>query len=529
MRLKRRQFLKVSGTIGAGLAVGAVTPTTRAQTGTRNRRPNILVFLTDDHGQWAQHAYGNSELRTPHLDRLAALGTRMTQAFTPCPVCSPARASFFTGRMPSQHGIHDWLQEQHDALTHPGLRGQTLISELLKNAGYHTGLVGKWHCGRTREPHPGFDRWFSYWVSQYPHRGTQHFSDQGRLVIEHGEQSPLLTERALEFLNNHRRQAKTRSDQPFFLFVSYVDTHSPHKNAPDDLVRQYRNATFRDIPPEKFQPCHGKALIPEGTNRQRQNQRRQEYYGAVSSLDREVGKIMAELEATGQRDDTLIVYTSDHGLNCGQHGMWEKGNGTLPQNFLEESIRVSCTLSWPAGGIRQNATCADLVNHCDLWATLLELAGATPDAQTAARIHSPGRSYLSQLRGDLVRNWRRAIISEYGNARMIRTGRYKLIRRYPYAGVRFPDELYDLHTDPRETINHYEASALRDTIHNLSNELDRFFAQYTVPGHSGLHLAEQPECTPASPWLAAARMPTAALRTLEARITAADEEGGRGD
>lgn len=516
--IQRREFLKASGALGSGLVSWPISRT-MARPATAERRPNILVFFTDDHGQWAQHAYGNSELRTPNMNRLAASGTRMMQAFTPCPVCSPARASFFTGRMPSQHGIQDWLAEKTCAVEHPWLAGQTLISELLKDAGYHTGLVGKWHCGHTREPHPGFDRWFSYWVWQYPHYGVQEFSDQGHLAVEQGQQSPLLTNRAIDFLRDHKR-TQGAEGKPFFLFISYVDTHSPHNTAPSDLVAEYQSATFRDIPKEKFPPCHGEALIPVSKNHQIERMKRMEYYGAVSSLDREVGRILAELESTGQMENTLIVYTSDHGLNAGQHGMWEKGNGTLPQNFFEESVRVSCTVSWPAGGIRQNAVCDDFVNHCDLWATLLDVAGASPDEQTAARINSPGRSYLGQLRGQKAQSWRQTIISEYGNARMARTDRYKLIRRYPYGGLCFFNELYDLKEDPRETVNRFRDPSLRKIIHELTEEINRFFGKYTVPGHSGLDLASQWECTPASPWIAAARLykhhrlPTACSRLL---------------
>lgn len=501
--LPRREFLKVSGTVGAGLAAWPLV--SRSAPSSARLRPNLLVFLTDDHGQWAQHAYGNSELQTPNLDRLARQGTRLTQAFTTCPVCSPARASFFTGRMPSQHGIHDWLQEQTFAFTHPGLTGQTLISELLQAAGYHTGLVGKWHCGREREPKPGFDRWFSYWVNQYPHDGVQHFSDQGKLVVEEGQQSPFLTRRTVEFLEDHQRR-EGAAGKPFFLFISYVDTHSPHNAAPAGLVAKYNQAAFRDIPAERFPACHGLALAPVNADPARERHRRMEYYGAVSSLDREVGAVLAALEATGQADNTLVVYTGDHGLNAGQHGMWEKGNATVPQNFLEESIRIACTLSWPAGGIRQNATCADLVSHPDLWATLLEIAGATPNAATAAAINSPGVSYLRQLRGERAPNWRSTLMSEYGNARMARTDRYKLIRRYAYDGVNFPDELYDLRADPRETVNRQADPALKRVVQELSAELDRFFARYTVAGHSGLDLAHQPECTKQSPWLQAARI-----------------------
>ncbi len=500
-RIPRREFLKVSGAIGAGLA-GWPLVSRAAQAVNKPVRPNILVFLTDDHGQWAQHACGNSELKTPHLDLLAARGIRMRQAFTTCPVCSPARASFFTGRMPSQHGIHDWLDEKKDDLSHPGLTGQTLISELMKDAGYHTGLIGKWHCGRTREPKPGFDRWFSYWVSQYPHQGVQHFSDEGKLVIEEGQQSPLLTRRAIDFIQGHK-QKEAAGGKPFFLFISYVDTHSPHDAAPADLVGEYRSASFSDIPNEQFAACHGQTLCP--VNKDGDIHKRAEYYAAVSSVDREVGKVLDALEATGQMDNTLIVYTGDHGLNCGQHGTWEKGNATIPQNFLEESIRIACTVSWPAGGIPQNATCDDMVSHPDLWATLLDIAGAMPDAATAAKINSPGVSYLPQLCGKTAPGWRQTLFSEYGNARMARTNRYKLILRYPYAGVNFPNELYDLVEDPRETINLYNNPSLKLIAQQLSTEMDRFFAKYTVPGHSGLDLEHQPECTPSSPWLAAAK------------------------
>jgi len=506
-RIPRRDFLKLTGAAGAGLAAWPLANATSAPAAAKTPPPNILVFLTDDHGQWAQHAYGNAEIRTPNLDQLAARGIRMRQAFTTCPVCSPARASFFTGRMPSQHGIHDylmekWTNEQKPGFTPPDLRGQTLISELLKGAGYHTGLIGKWHCGSSRSPQPGFDRWFSYWEAQYPHEGVQHFTDQDQLVVEEGQQSPFLTQRAVDFLRRHKEN-EGAAGKPFFLYISYVDTHGPHNQAPAELVADYQSATFHDIPDEPFAACHGHAKDPVSRNPKQEHKKRAEYYGAVASVDREVGKVLAALAATGQLENTLIVYTGDHGLNTGQHGMWEKGNATLPQNFLEESIRVACTVSWPAGGIPQQVTCDDLVNHPDLWATLLEIAGATPDAATAATINSPGVSYLRQLRGEKVAGWRQTMISEYGNARMARTDRYKLIRRYPYRGVTFPDELYDLEQDPRETKNCHNDPALRPIVEQLAGELDQFFAKYTVPGHSGLELEQQPECAPDSPWLAA--------------------------
>lgn len=495
MPLGRRDFLK---SVAAAAALSTL-PGKAAEAQTPSRRPNILIFLTDDHGQWLQGCYGNSEVRTPTLDRLATRGVRMTRASTPTPVCSPARASFFTGLFPSQHGIHDWIEESKHAYLSPWLQGQTLISERLRSAGYHTGLVGKWHCGFEREPRPGFDFWFSYWVNQYPHRGEQKFSDQGRQVIEQGQQSPLLTNHALDFLKQHRTN-ETTAGTPFFLCVGYVDTHGPHANAPDDLVAQYASATFRDIPREEFAAAHGTASVTVNKDPAVERAKRQQYYAAASSIDREVGRIVADLEAHGELDNTLVVYTSDHGLNAGHHGVWEKGNITLPQNFLDESIRVACTISWPAGGVGRDMAIDVPVDHCDLHATLLDAAGVIISPAESARINSPGRSYLPLLRGGSTSGWRDAQICEYGNARMIRTMDYKLILRYPFNGVVDPHELYDLRADPRETINRYAERSLAPIVKALSDRLDAFFTRYEVAARSGLSMEGQPVATPESPW-----------------------------
>lgn len=456
------------------------------------RPPNILLFLTDDHGKWAAGCYGNSELHTPNLDYLASRGVRMDQAYTPSPVCSPARASLFTGRLPSQHGIHDWLKEGGEETTHPGLDHEVTLPQLLQNAGYYTGLVGKWHCGK--KPRSGFDYWTSYLVHQYPHFGTFQLSHQGNVVTHHGHQAPILTEYALDFLRNRP------ADRPFFLTVGYVNTHTPHKDQPERWVTRYRRATFRDIPDEEPPRGYGDAgriwLHAAATRREELAQ----YYASVSFIDEQIGRILDELDAAGELERTFIVYVSDHGHMNGHHGLHGKGNATRPQNFLDESIQVPCLLAWPSG-LPAGRVIVAPVDHCDLFCTLLDAAGVSLDPQLHHQLNLPGRSYLSLMRGDETEaTWRDTHYCEYGNARMIRTPSHKLIVRYPGPNGHFPDELYDLELDPRETTNRIDDPAYRQIRAELRHRLETLSTRYEVPSRSGRHIASQPRCNPSEPW-----------------------------
>ena len=459
-----------------------------------NEQPNILVFLTDDHGQWAANCYGTRELFTPAMDYLADSGAKLTMAFTPTPVCSPARASFFTGRLPSQHGIHDWVQEREQGMDHPGIVEQTNIGQLLQGAGYQTALVGKWHCGRSWEPHPGFDKWFSYFKTQSPHLGEQEFSDDGEPVKEQGYQAQLLTDHAIEFLRERDRQ------NPFFLFVGYVNTHTPHKDQPLRLVNQYRKCTFDNIPREEFAECHGKSrFVVTDYEDPEYRESLAQYYAAVTTIDEQMGRVLDELEGTGDMEKTLVVYTADHGLMKGHHGNQLKGNSTIPQNFIEESILVPCLISWPKK-IPAGQEIDELVDHCDLFATLLEAAGAEVDEVTRTEINSPGESYLPMLRGTSEKPWRDAVFGEYGNARMIRTKEHKLILRYPGSTGQFPNELYDLVNDPRETKNVFDDADSSEVVEQLTARLNEHFGRYEIPERSGLRLDEQPVHNSDEPW-----------------------------
>ena len=137
--------------------------------------PNIIVFFSDDHAQWALPCYGNSEIIAPNLNHLAETGAVMQNAFTPCPVCSPARASFWTGLYPSQHGIHDHLAEDdEDVQFTDWLADMPTLADYLHDAGYTTALCGKWHCGAGEIPKSGFDYWYSAWRNpRHPRRALQ--------------------------------------------------------------------------------------------------------------------------------------------------------------------------------------------------------------------------------------------------------------------------------------------------------------------------------------------------------------------
>ena len=443
-------------------------------------QPNILVIMTDDHAQWASGCYGNRELHTPALDHLAAGGLRMDNAFTPTPVCSPARASFFTGLLPSQHGIHDWLwydvnvhsEEQRAALAgQPSLAGQVTLAQRLAQAGYHCGLSGKWHCGGDDTPQPGFAFWDALRANRPALDGP--YSVDGTIVERQGWHSEIITDNALRFLRQRERE------RPFFLFVGYIGTHSPWSGHPERLAARYRDATFADIPQESLWPYGD--FAGEGLRVSEREEALAQYYAAVTHIDEGVGRLLDELEAQGLREDTLVLYTSDHGLNCSHHGLWGKGNATRPLNMLEESIRVPLLLNWP-GRVTPGQAAAHFVDHCDLHATLLDLAGLDADSSGG-----PGRS-LAPLFSDPsgLPDWRQFQAGEYGPTRMWRTERHKLVREE----ASNQELLFDLQADPRETrnIRADEAQLAAD----LGAQMDAFFARYEVPERSGLRAPQGP-------------------------------------
>ena len=448
--------------------------------------PNILLFITDDHGQWASGPYGNNEVSTPNLDSLAASGVVVENAFTTTPVCSPARASLLTGLTPSQHGIHDYIAAAFDR--ERWLATEQTLPLLLQKAGYRTGLAGKWHIGNEDVPAPGFDFWFSV-GSDYPllHDGARDFCNQGRMETLSGYTDDIVAEQAATFV-------RATDARPFFLLVGLTATHSPWRGHPERLASLYRDASFCDIPTGESYPFGEQALESLSVDRRHEREAQAQYYAAVSHVDEIVGRLLEAVDEAGKLNNTLVVYTSDHGLNCGHHGIWGKGNATLPLNMLEESIRVPLQLSWPGvlpAGMRR----VEMVDHLDLFQTLVSVGIADLPAKT----DYAGTSMLPLLlEPEVDCNWRQVQFGEYGTVRMARSGRYKLIRRHPNG----PHELFDLEADPRETRNLIESSSHLAVISELSGLMETHFRRYSKPDKSGILGADLPQHNMTEAWRA---------------------------
>lgn len=409
---------------------------------------NIVVVMSDDHGQWCLGPYGNNEVQTPTLDHLSDTGVRMDNSFCPSPVCSPSRASFFTGLRPSQHGIHDWIRIDAETADSDWLAGERTLPQILDTAGYSTGLSGKWHCGRGRG-----EQDFDFYRNMH-HDGR----DVNKFSLERDRQ---VTDGALEFLRSERSD-----DAPFFLFVGYTATHGGWKNEPERLVSQYRDSPFDDVPDDVTYP-HGRGNV---IRLEDPNEARANYYAAVQGIDEQVGRLVDELDEQSVLDETLVVYTSDHGHNCGHHGIWGKGNGTVPQNMLEESIRVPLLLSQHEA-VEGGQARSEFVDHCDLFQTLLEFANVEPPDTRKY----PGWSFIDQIvevRGDP--SWEQRQLCEYGDVHMIRTERYKFVRQHSEE----TDLLFDLERDPRESTNVIDQPAYEDVVDRLRSTLSDLFDQY---------------------------------------------------
>jgi hypothetical protein len=303
------------------------------------RPPNVVFILTDNQGAWTLGCYGNPDIRTPHIDQLAAEGTRFTHALSSNPVCSPTRATFLTGLIPSQHGLHSFLDAKYmmGPEAYNTLQEFTSLGEVLRDAGYTCGLSGKWHLGANMTPSEGFTTW-----TTKPDGGTQEFYDQkvienGQLRVESGYTTDFWTRKGVEFIQANK-------DRPFFLYLAYNGPYSLGKLMLNESKNRHA-AYYADKPLQSFP---GDAMHPwQHDNKAFHNTdaARRRMASEVSGVDDGVGEIMAALKANGLDDNTLVVYSSDQGWMGGQNGMWGMGDHFRPIGAHELMMQIPCSAS----------------------------------------------------------------------------------------------------------------------------------------------------------------------------------------
>ncbi len=437
--------------------------------------PNVIVILSDDQGCWAMGCAGNPEIRTPTLDRLAREGIRFENFFCSSPVCSPARATLLTGRIPSQHGVHDWIRKgnmtEKDETAIEYLRGITGFTEILAEQGYVCGISGKWHLGNSLRPQKRFSHWFVH------QRGGSNYHNapmvrKGRAYNDPGYVTDVITDDALQFID---RRAK--DERPFYLSVHYTAPHSPWVGQhPEDLVASYDSCPFESCPEEPPHPWQI-ATAPRGTGQQRREILKG-YFAAVTAMDGNIGRLLDKLHERGLRQDTLVFFLSDNGMNMGHHGFFGKGNGTFPLNMYDTSVKVPAIASMP-GTCPRGVVDDGLHSQYDFLPTLLDFLGF----RSLIPANLPGKSFAPLLRGRKAKGHSHIVVfDEYGPVRMIRDREWKYVHRYPYG----PNELYNIIQDPGERNNLIQEPGSRDVIASMKSQLEEFFLRYAEPALDGV-------------------------------------------
>lgn len=435
-----------------------------------NEQPNIIFILSDDHRYDFMGFTGKVPgLATPNLDRMALQGTHCRNAFVGTALCSPSRASILTGQYSHVHEVVD-----NDADAPEGLK---FFPSYLQEAGYQTAFLGKWHMGHQGDdPKPGFNHWVSF-----PGQGVYYnpnLNVNGERV-QHQDSayiSEVLTDYAVNWMQEQ--------EGPYFLYLSHKAVHAEFKPAPAD--RGTYAAVDIQYPPTMYPPdispvdynsvCAPKPtqrevaavqrlgyhydLVPNWVKAQRNswhgvdymyngqmtfNDFYVDYLETLMGIDRSIGRILAQLESSGQLENTVLIYMGDNGFSFGEHGLIDK------RHAYEESMRVPLLVYAPGRDFVEATN--DLLMNVDIGPSILDLASVpTPEQMN-------GQSFLPVLRGTSPPNWRKAIFYEYywerpfpqtPTVHAIRTDRYKFIR---YHGIWDLNEFYDLQADPHEAHN----------------------------------------------------------------------------
>jgi choline-sulfatase len=430
------------------------------------KKTNVLFLMADEHSSRVLGCYGNPVIRTPNLDGLAAAGTRFTSAYTPCPICVPARGALQTGR--HVHEIGSWC---NGTPYHGQIRGW---GHRLIDLGHRVVSVGKLHL-RSSDDSNGFDE------EILPMHVLDGIGDLHGMVrnpppqrpgirllaekVQAGESSytvydTQITERACEWI----RTTGPGTEKPWVLFVSFVRPHFP-LIAPERFMQHYLKADL----PRPFGSVPDHPVMKELRRIQNyddyfvdDDHRRlaiAAYYGMVNAVDEDIGRVLDALRDSGQADDTLVIYTSDHGDNLGNRGFWGKSN------MYEDSAGVPMILAGP--GMPRGGVVDTPVTLLDLPQTIIEAVGEHLTGEERADL--PGRSLFGIAGGD---HTDRAVLSEYHAVAaitgifMIRYRKWKLVYF-----VGYPAQLFDLEADPLEQNDLGQAPGFADVRRMLEQKL----------------------------------------------------------
>jgi choline-sulfatase len=456
----RREFLLGAAAAAPMLAEKKAPP----------KPPNIVLVIADDLPAWMLGCYGNKEIRTPNIDRLAQTGARLANNFVCTPIGSASRATLFTGRTPMQHGIQDFLTEQPIAKPPQGQAAppasfaqEVMISDVLAGQGFNCGYSGKWHIGNDAEPQHKFSYWYTL---GRPARGYRdpHMSLNGKPVDEKGYLADLITQRACEFIGQQS------ASQPFFLTVSHLNPHTPYEGHPQKYYDMYANTKFDSV---DYQPAAPNALREKDMLKDTLGNIRRAA-AATTALDDQIPPLLECLRKRGVLDNTLIVFTGDNGFLLGRHGLWSKGLASDPINMYDEVMAVPMLWAWPSR-IAPGSVRPEMVSYYDVMPTLCEVAGATaPDRNLCGRSYYP---LLTRQPLPKKRPWPSTVYGYFRNTEMARDNRHKVVVRNNGEG---PNELYDIIGDRRERVNQYENPAFVTVRDRLSGQLSGWKKRYSA-------------------------------------------------
>lgn len=387
--------------------------------------PNVILILADDLAVGDLNGGNGKPTRTPNLDRLADQSVRFSQAYSASCVCAPARAALLTGRYPHRTGVVTLNMNTYPVMTRLR-RDEVTIADMMRQAGYATGLIGKWHVGLGEGYHPldrGFDVFEGFSGSGDVGYFQYSFDVQGQAMrVTDRYLTDDLNDRAIQFVRRHR-------DQPFFLHLAHYAPHRPLE-APEEIIRRYRTQGF-----------------DESTST---------IYAMIEVMDSGIGRLLRELEELKLTNQTVVIFASDNGPDPLTGDRFNQGLGGTKYQIYEGGIRVPLFIRWPptlAAGQRDH-----VIHFVDLLPTILELAGIEATATNPL----DGNSFAKLLRDESADfsptrywQWNRGQPNYTHNA-AIRKGKFKLVRPFVTRGSRLKDStlpavLYDLEADANES------------------------------------------------------------------------------